>query len=136
MTRVGPNRLAIDETQRWAEPLEENFARALGENLGASLGTERIFLHPWHAGHTLDYQVEMEIERFEKRLGGQVELAARWQISDAKTRTSLAIHRSSLTAAAEDGDYDAIVAALSRTVAALGEEIATTLRRLIEERSH
>src|SRR3954471_156925 len=32
VTRISQNRFAIAENDRWAEPLEENFARVLSEN--------------------------------------------------------------------------------------------------------
>ena len=69
------------------------------------------------------------------RAGAGVELVARWQINDAKSRQSLSIQKSDLSARAPDGDDEAIVTALSRTVADLSREIASELRRIEQERS-
>ncbi|MDH5298187.1 MAG: PqiC family protein, partial [Desulfobulbaceae bacterium] len=47
VTRLTPNRLHLAHNHRWAEPLGQNIARVLGENLSPLLGTDRILLPPW-----------------------------------------------------------------------------------------
>ncbi|MCK7492219.1 MAG: PqiC family protein [Comamonadaceae bacterium] len=47
VTRTPSGELAVSDTQRWAEPLQEGLIRVLDENLSALLGTERIVRFPW-----------------------------------------------------------------------------------------
>ena len=44
--QVAPNRVAIDEFNRWAAPLNENIARVVAGDLAALLGTPRVAACP------------------------------------------------------------------------------------------
>ena len=44
--QVAPNRVAVDEFNRWAAPLNENIARAVAGDLSALLGTPRVTAMP------------------------------------------------------------------------------------------
>jgi hypothetical protein len=46
VTRTAPNRIDLSENDRWAEPLEANFARTLSQNLSSLLQTERLMFYP------------------------------------------------------------------------------------------
>jgi uncharacterized lipoprotein YmbA len=64
-TRSSPNRFEVAENDRWAEPLEENFARVLARNLAALMRTVRIAAYPWAADRRPARQMEIEVLRFE-----------------------------------------------------------------------
>src|SRR5271170_559588 len=65
VTRVAPNRIDLSDEQRWAEPLDKNFVRVLSENLATLLNTQRVEKYPWALDIKVDYQIEVEVERFE-----------------------------------------------------------------------
>src|SRR5258708_8387071 len=80
VTRVAPNRIDLSDERRWAEPLDKNFVRVLSENLAVLLDTQRIEKYPWSLRTKVDYQVEIDIQRFETTSDGQTQLIASWLI--------------------------------------------------------
>jgi uncharacterized lipoprotein YmbA len=78
VTRTPSGELAVSDTQRWAEPLQEGLIRVLDENLSALLGTERIVRFPWPRSLTPEYQVALEVLRFESGPDAMLRLDARW----------------------------------------------------------
>jgi len=129
VTRVSQNRFAVAENDRWAEPLEENFSRVLGQNLSILLYTDKIVTYPWEGSQRPAYQVQVEVLRFESNAQQAVELWARWTIMDRDKKT-VAMRESFLTQPAKDNSTEASVAALSEVLGSLSQEIATTIRGL------
>lgn len=56
---------------QWAEPLADNFARVLAENLSLLLGTDRVAVFPWRGPLPMKYQVMVEVTRFLGEPGGR-----------------------------------------------------------------
>lgn len=125
--RTGPNEVAYSETDRWAEPLQDNFARVLAGNLDELLGTERIVFYPWYRNTPMTYAVSVAVGRFERQAGDQVELQARWNVTDTKGGV-LASRESRLSRTAVTTAES--IEALSALVAELAEEIAAVVREL------
>jgi ABC-type transport auxiliary lipoprotein component len=65
-----------------------------------------------------DYQVTVEVTRFDGGTGGEVVLAARWSLLGADGQ-ELVMRKSRCTLAANRQDYEATVTAMSRTLEAL-----------------
>ena len=65
VTRVGPNRLELSDKDRWAEPLNDNFRQVLAQDLTQSLGTHSVIFFPWVGTTHIDYQVRIDVYRFE-----------------------------------------------------------------------
>ncbi len=124
VSRSAQNRLEISENDRWAEPLEENFTRVLLQNLSALLPAQRIVAYPWPSTRNPDYQLEIEVLRFESNNARDAQLLARWMVIDPKNRKTIAIRESRLTRPAKERSVDATVAALSETVGDLSRQIA------------
>ena len=74
VTRVAPNRIDLSAERHWAEPLDKNFVRVLSENLTVLLDTQRIEKYPWSLRTKVDYQVEIDVQRFETTSDGQTQL--------------------------------------------------------------
>jgi uncharacterized protein len=129
VTRISQNRFAVAENDRWAEPLEENFSRVLGQNLSILLYTDKIITYPWEGSQRPTYQVQVEVLRFEPNAQQAVELWARWTIMDRDKKT-VALRESFLTQPAKDNSTEASVVALSEVLGSLSQEIATTIREL------
>src|SRR6185437_10868913 len=55
ITRTGPNRVVISETDRWAEPLGDSFRRVLGNDLSGRLDGADVVPYPWYSSVRLDY---------------------------------------------------------------------------------
>jgi len=125
------NKLELAEFHKWAEPLQENFLRVLAENLSILLTTDRVERLPMRRAVPIDYQVAVEMVRFDADLDGTALLVARWKILDRDGRKPLIMRKSSFTEPSLTGtDREAVVAAMSRAVADLSREIAAELRVL------
>jgi uncharacterized lipoprotein YmbA len=129
VTRRGADEIDAAEFHRWAEPLADSVPRILAENLAALWKTDRVAIFPWDPEQAVRYQVVVDVMRFDGAMGGDVVLDARWRIL-ATHGKELAANRSLLTQPTGGAGYPAVVAAMSRALAALSREIAATLDAL------
>lgn len=130
VTRVSANRLALSETDRWAEPLDTNFKRVLSQNLSTLLRTDRVVSYPWFHPLVVDYRVEVHVERFESNAAGDAELAARWTVYDGRSNKALYDGSSDITERAAGAKQSDSPAALSRAEAELSRQIASAIAQL------
>lgn len=124
------NRLDLNEFDRWAEPLADNFSRVLGENLVVLIPTEQVVIHPWRRLPPVKYQITASVSTFALRPSGDVELIARWNVLSKKGTKVIISRRSRYSAGVRGGDFEAIVAAMSQVVADLSQDIATAVKSL------
>ena len=129
VTRAGSNQLALAEFDRWAEPLQDNVARVLAENLARLIPTDQLLLHAWPRSATLDYQVTVDVLHFDGWLGGESRLLALWSILDGAELT-LWSQRASLNAPVSGRDYDAMVVAMNQLLEWLSRDLASAIQRL------
>lgn len=131
VTRVaGTNELRLEDSRRWAEPLAEAVGRVLAEDLARRLGTDQVRVYPWRQWEGLDYQVVVEVLRFDADSQGRVRLDVRWRVEGHGGAGSLATRRSELAGEVRGEGYAAIVQAQSRTLAGFADEIAAAVRAL------
>ena len=133
VTRVAPNRIELSDERRWAEPLDKNFVRVLSENLAVLLDTQRIEKYPWPLRTNVDYQVEIDVQRFETTSDGQTQLIANWFIRDGHSGKILYASRTTAAGPAGPNGVSAS-AALSNDLAALSKEIASCITGLNQHR--
>ncbi len=131
VTRVAPNRIDLSDEKRWAEPLDKNFTRVLSENLATLLNTQRVEKYPWALTTRIDYQVEIDVQRFETNSEDQSQLIASWIIRDGPS--SKILYASQTTADAPAGT-DAS-SALSQDLATMSKEIASRITDLNQSHS-
>ena len=127
VTRVSQNRFDLSENDRWAEPLETNFNRVLGQNLSVLLPINRLVFFPWESTKSPAYQVEVEVLHFETNAGGDVQMSARWAVLDPNKKIRLKSSETVLTRQPAAKSTDASVAALSETLGDLSREIANAI---------
>ncbi len=128
VTRATEHQLALSEFNRWAEPLKESMLRVIAVNLSNKLESTRVFGVPRRSsGVPLEFKVEINVARFDGRLGGEVLLVARWILTDQESQvisTKVSIIREQSSG---DG-YDALIQAQNKTLKMLSEEIAEAIR--------
>jgi uncharacterized protein len=129
VTRVSPNRIDLSEYDRWAEPLETNFTRVLAQNLSVLLHTDRLAFYPWELNRRPNYQLTVEVIRFESNTQGEVQLSTRWEILDTSNSNRIPIRtgESGITRQPTGSSTDASVAALSEALGDLSREIANAV---------
>ncbi len=134
VTRTSRNALEIGEFDRWAGSLREDFSRVLTENLSILLSTDYVFVFPWQKTVPIDYRVTVEVSRFDGERGKSATLIARWTvIQEGEEKTLKSVRRSEVTGPADGNSYEAMVAALSRTVEKFSREIAETIQTLSQK---
>jgi len=133
VTRVGPNQLDLSPTDRWAEPVDQNFKNVLARNLGQLIGTDQIIQFPWYNNVKLDYKIELSVTRFDADQSGVVTLNAKWIIREGRGDRVLLAHESALTQPASSTSTAAEVAALSQSLGSLSQGIADAILQLQEQ---
>ena len=128
VTRTGDNQAVKAEFDRWVGSLKDNIINVLSDNIGFLLPTERIYLYPWRVSVPIDYQVLLDIVRCDGRLGDAVWLEVRWSIIGGPGKTLLKTNRSSIREPVNGADYAALVAAQSRALAKLSQEIVEAIQ--------
>jgi uncharacterized protein len=131
VSRLSGDQLSLSDNKRWAESLDANFQRVLSQDLGMQLGTQRIVLFPWYGRPDIDYQVEVQVHRFDTGADNQSHLDARWIIKNAKTGRELMAKESNISSAVPATDT-AGSETLSGDVNTLSQNIAQSLVRLSE----
>jgi uncharacterized lipoprotein YmbA len=127
--RTSANELKPIYSAQWGESLAVNATRTVTDNLVALLPADDIVGLPSRSRRRFDYEVNLDLTRFESDATGLSTLAGRWSISDATgmERASARVFRSEQ--AGGEG-YAAMAAAMSRNLAAVSGEIASVLQRV------
>ncbi len=127
VTRTGRNRLHFAEFHQWGEPLQDGVSRVLAENLSILLGTDRVEIIPSATNQNPDYRFIVDLVRLDGRLGGKVDLIARWTILGNDGKRIIAWKRSVIREATVGSSYQALAAAESRALARLCRDMAAAV---------
>lgn len=130
VTRLSDTRLRVDEFHRWGGALEEDISRILALQLGGRLGTRRIYNYPSRVVAETDYRIALDIRAFDGALGGTVKLDVSWSVIDDRSSRVVKTGQARYQSTSGGPGYDAYVAALSDTVAQLGDDLAVALGNL------
>ena len=137
---VSANQLSQANLDQWGGDLNDNISRVLATNLSNLLGTERVSFYPWKDRAPIDFQVTMDVSKFESEADGSTVLSVFWSVVNPNDGTVLEMHRSTYRDAgkgveastpgttAGDRPYDAAVAAMSRNLGLLSHDIAKAIR--------
>ncbi len=131
VVRLGMNQVALDEVSQWAAPLQAEIQRILMENLARLLGTSGVGRFPWGPLTDPDFRVQVEVLRFESRLGEAAFLDALWTVR-GKSERDVKSGRTAAREVVRDHSCDALAAAHSRALGTLSRDLAEAI--LILER--
>ncbi len=132
VVQVAPNRVEIDEFNRWAAPLGESIARTVAGDLAALLGTPDVATAPF-ANFDPDYRVTIDVQRFDSIQGESVLVEAVWAVratAGGKTRSG----RTVVSEALQGEGFEAFAAAHSRALVKLSSDIAAAIRAAADAR--
>ena len=127
VTRTSRNELRLAEFDRWAGSLKDDFSRVLAENLSILLSTDRVSLYPWRRSMLIDYQVVVDVTRFDGELGGNTWLDARWTVFGGRDKEVLSMHTSRISESSGAQSFAALVGAQSQALGRLSREIAEAI---------
>lgn len=135
MTRTSRNELELSEFDRWAGSLADDFSRVLAENLSILLSTDRVSFYPWRKSVPIEYQVLVDVTRFDGTLGERASLIARWTVFRGRDKKVLFMQKSRIIEPSGAQGYGAMVAAQSRALGHLSREIAKAIETISREAS-
>jgi uncharacterized lipoprotein YmbA len=129
VVNTGANQVELDEFNRWASPLGNSISRVVAVNLVGLLGTPNVTLFPQMLAADADFRVAIEVQRFDSTPGESAVLDAVWIVRrarDGKSDTG----RTTVRETVQEKSMDALVAAHSRAIARLSQDIAAAVREL------
>ena len=124
VTRTDSNRINLAEFDRWGGDLNKDLTRTLAHNLMSRLNTDSVALYPWPGRHKPDFQVSIRFFRLDGQLDSAVMLDGVWRILDGSRGCELAARHFQYQQDTSGPGYPELVAAISRGVARLSQEIA------------
>ena len=125
VTRSSPNKVELSDINRWAEPLDKDFVTVLAQNFTTLLGAQ-VKTFPWYRPANLDYQIALDITRFDTDSKGSATIMGRWEIEDPDTGAVLNAGDININDAAQSGETNA--ATLSRALSDLSTQLADAIR--------
>lgn len=133
VVQVAPNRVEVDEFNRWVAPLSDGIARAVAGDLVVLLGTPDV-AGAQLANFTPDYRVTIDIQRFETTKGQGVTVEAVWTVR--KTAGGATVSGRTVASETVQGQgFDALAAAHSQAIAKMSGDIAAAIRAEAEQKS-
>jgi uncharacterized protein len=126
VVQVAPNRVDIDEFNRWAAPLPDGIARTVAGDLSVLLGTPDVATAPL-ANFDPAYRVTIDVQRFESVQGEAALVDAVWVVrktAGEKTRSGRTTARESV----QGEGFEALASAHSRALARVSADIAAAIR--------
>jgi len=120
---LSENRLFPDDVHHWAEPINENFARVLAENLSARFSGIRLLHFPWPGSMPPDCRIKIDVLRFDAGPDESVHLVADWSISG---KNSFFRH-SDISIPTSLQNFDLMVSTHSEALLILSREIGDAL---------
>jgi uncharacterized lipoprotein YmbA len=127
VTRPDPNRIDLAEYDRWGGDLGKDLSRVLAQNLMERLNTDAVLLYPWSSSRRPDFEVSIRFFRFDGELDKRAELEGVWRLSDTRRGCEPVSRRFRIAETSPSSGYAGLVAAISRGVAKLSDEIAAAI---------
>ena len=133
--RHSDNEVRVADLDRWAEPLHENLSRVIVDNLAVLLSRGSVIRFPPARSIPVEYQVAIEVTRFDGNPQDEVVLRARWAVLGDNGNTVLLKQESVLNEPSKGDTIAEMVAAQSRLVAKLSRDIAEAIKTLEEQKA-
>ena len=129
--RLAPNRYAIADAERWAQPLTREIPRVLAAEIARRLPAAQVASESQYGGQSADFRVWIDVLRFESVPGESATLEVAWSVrgrSGARLREarSLSVEKAGASGVA------ALVAAHAKGLAATAQDISAALAALAE----
>jgi len=130
VTVAGKNEMALDEFNRWAESLRDGFYRVLLEDLSLLLKTPEVYGYDRSGENSADYQVSIDVTRFDAAFEGDAVLTAFWSLSRKEGVTPGVMRKSVFRSPVSGTGFSGIVEAQNQTLIAFSREIASAIQSM------
>jgi uncharacterized lipoprotein YmbA len=133
VVQVAPNRVEVNEFNRWVSPLNDSIARAVAGDLVVLLGSPEV-ANSQLANFVPDYRVTIDVQRFESIQGQAAVVEAVWTVrktAGGEIRSGRTVARE----AVQGQGFEALAAAHSQAIAKMSGDIAAAIRAEAEQKS-
>ena len=127
VTSSAATQVQLAEQERWASPVKSEISRVIADNLMRQLDGAYVYVYPHYVSTNPDYQVLLEVQRFDSKLGDAVNVEALWAVRPAQGGVVINGHSAVREPTNGDG-YDALVSAHSRALSTVSRDIAEAIR--------
>ena len=128
--RVSANELTLDEFNRWAEKVKDSLPKIIADNLISILPAKKFVVFSRKGILSTDYQVILNVTRFDGAPGKSVSLITQWGIFDSKKDKLILSQISDITVEIEGDDFDALAAAQSKALEILSRQMSPSVEGL------
>jgi uncharacterized lipoprotein YmbA len=128
VVNAGKNKVDIDEYARWADSLKSQIPRVMRADLAQQLNSSRVAANAMGGDAAAAYRVQIDVQRFEAARGDAVTVDVLWSVSPPG-KGPRADGRSSIREPCAGPGVDAVVAAYSRALGAVSQDIAAAIRQ-------
>jgi len=128
------NEVKLYEYHRWAGSLKSDVARVIVAHLSRDLGTSNVWSFSQTTQTNFDFQVLIDVQNLESKLGNSVVLDVLWTIKPKNSLTDIngdkhsKMGRSLIRVPVTSPEIEALVAAQSRAFALASADIAKDMR--------
>lgn len=123
VNRNGSHQVVLAEFDQWAGNLRDAVYRQMAAQLMGELQTALVAIEPWSRARTIDYELQLEVLRFDGAPGDSAMLQGVWRLLDGRTGSELRAVSFQHSAPVPGDDQLALVGTLSRLLARLTREI-------------
>ncbi len=127
VTRSGKHTVELADFHKWADRLDNNISRLVANELSDRLQTDNVVISPWSSYAKNDYQVKLNIDRFDGELGGEIVFRGSWSLLSGEGNKELAREVFTYKAQADGITYSDMISALGKLTVQLAENIANNI---------
>ena len=127
VTRIGPNRLKVNERHRWAGSLQSDIIRVLASRFEEVTRVKEVMVFPWAQSIEPDLRFRVEIVAFEGSPGKEVTLKAAWSMAPGSTDQPAVRRVSLIREKIQGGSMEEMVAAMGKALSLLSREMEETI---------
>lgn len=122
VSRKNETEIIMSESHQWGGSHKEEVLQTIIDNLSSLLKTENIEQYPWKFTFKPNYQVRINIERFDGELGKNAVLKARWRL--IKNNKEVLVKRVRLNTKVKDSSYSEYIKSLNVLLNIFSQQIA------------
>ncbi|MCC8392615.1 PqiC family protein [Paraburkholderia sp. MMS20-SJTR3] len=127
VTRVGDHGVAVNEFDRWAQPLGGDIGRVIAGNLGTLLNSQQISVYDATRDPATVWHVRIDVMRFDSVPGQEVTVDVLWAVRPPG-KSRVVSGRSVAHEAVSGPGFAPLVAAHDRALASVSRDIAAAMQ--------
>ncbi|MGF6855177.1 PqiC family protein [Paraburkholderia sp. CI3] len=127
VTRIANNEVAVNEFDRWAQPLGGDIGRVIAADLGALLNSQQISVFDAVRDPSVVWRVRIDVMRFESVPGRDVTVDVLWTVrppGKVRAVTGRSVARENVSGPG----FEPIIAAYDRALASVSRDIAAAVQ--------